>query len=157
MSNSILKEVYKNVFEKDFDSSKFEERLKMQKMVYLLQNMGISIGDYNFLWYKHGPYSQVLQNDILSEEDIKPIDLKYSNDAKKEIDKLKKAMAEENLHYSQAEWIECLGSLLYIKENVLSSSSNEDDIIKELKKRKPHLDNDTDNKKAFSILDGLIA
>lgn len=36
-----------------------EERLKLQKTIYLLQSYGLKLG-YGFSWYKYGPYSQDL-------------------------------------------------------------------------------------------------
>ena len=40
----------------------FEERLKLQKIIYLLQDSGMQLG-YGFGWYKYGPYSQDLVSD----------------------------------------------------------------------------------------------
>ena len=60
MANKFLLPVYKKVFGESFSYGRFEDRLKMQKMVYLLQEEGVNIGHYGFEWYKHGPYSQVL-------------------------------------------------------------------------------------------------
>lgn len=39
-----------------------ENRLKLQKTVYLLQAYGLQLG-YGFGWYKYGPYSQDLVRD----------------------------------------------------------------------------------------------
>lgn len=39
-----------------------EERLKLQKTIYLLQVYGLKLG-YGFSWYKYGPYSQDLVYD----------------------------------------------------------------------------------------------
>ena len=52
MANYLLEPVFKYIFDRKFNPSSFEDRLEMQKSVYILQNMGISVGDYNFLWYK---------------------------------------------------------------------------------------------------------
>lgn len=69
MANTLLASVYQDVYGEKFTSDDFSKRMKMQKLIYLLQEAGISIGDYNFHWsnhgpYKRGPYSQQLQNDI---------------------------------------------------------------------------------------------
>ena len=53
--------------------STIEERLHLQKTVYLLQASGLRLG-YAFNWYKHGPYSQSLADDsfaVLSAEAAK--------------------------------------------------------------------------------------
>ena len=39
-----------------------EQRLKLQKTIYLLQIYGLKLG-YGFSWYKYGPYSQDLVQD----------------------------------------------------------------------------------------------
>ena len=56
MANKFLLPVYKKVFGESFSYGRFEDRLKMQKMVYLLQEEGVNIGLYVFDWYKYGPY-----------------------------------------------------------------------------------------------------
>lgn len=155
MANYLLKPVYKSIFDKDFQPNVFEDRLEMQKAVYLLQNMGISVGDYRFLWYKHGPYSQTLQNDILNLQSEEDINIDFSSDAKREIKALKNAIFKEELEYNVCQWVECLGSLQYIKESLLPSSVKEEAILNELKTRKPHLNNDKDNKIALQTLKEL--
>ena len=56
-----------------------EERLKLQKTIYLLQAYGLRLG-YGFSWYRYGPYSQDLVYDaytvLFSEKD------KYSEDSR---------------------------------------------------------------------------
>lgn len=37
----------------------------MQHAVYLLQTMGISVGDYGFMWYENGFCSQRLHEDMM--------------------------------------------------------------------------------------------
>lgn len=155
MSNYLLKTVFKSVFNKDFRQDVFEDRLEMQKAVYLLQSMGISVGNYNFLWYKHGPYSQTLQNDILNIQSAGDVDVEFSNDAKREINALKSAIHKEGIQYNLCQWVECLGSLQYIKESLLPSSSNENDILAELELQKPHLNIVEDNRLALQTLKEL--
>lgn len=48
MSNYLLKPVFRSIFDREFHPNVFEDRLELQKAVYLLQNMGISVGDYGF-------------------------------------------------------------------------------------------------------------
>lgn len=153
--NYLLKPVFKSIFDREFQYEKFEDRLKMQKVIYLLQNMGISVGDYNFMWYKHGPYSQDLQNDILNLKRTEDVKVKFSSDAEKEIKALKEVILNNGSSYDQSQWVECLGSLQYIKENLLPSSVGDKDIIKELENRKPHLNEESGNQIALQALKGL--
>lgn len=155
MANYLLKPVFKSIFDRDFQPNVFEDRLEMQKTVYLLQNMGISVGDYKFMWYKHGPYSQILQNDILNLQSVGDINIDFSADAKREIRTLKNAVFKEGLEYNLSQWVECLGSLQYIKESLLPSSAEEGTVLNELKNRKPYLNNDNDNKIALQTLKEL--
>ena len=157
MANYLLKPVYRSIFGRDFQPDVFEDRLEMQKTVYLLQNMGISVGEYRFMWYKHGPYSQTLQNDILNLHGVGDININFSADAKKEIETLKNVIFREGLEYEESQWVECLGSLHYIKEYLLPSSAKDEAILNELKNRKPHLSSDRDNKLALQILKELAA
>ena len=53
------------------------------------------------------------------------------------------------------QWVECLGSLQYIKDSILPSSVDEETILSELKSRKPHLNNIKDNKIALQTLKEL--
>jgi len=46
----------------DLKRGSTEERLKLQKTVYLLQAYGLRLG-YGFSWYRYGPYSQDLVYD----------------------------------------------------------------------------------------------
>ena len=64
MANRYLLPVYKILYGHNFSYSDFDQRMEMQKAVYLLQDMGVPIGDYGFRWYLHGPYSQSLQDDM---------------------------------------------------------------------------------------------
>ena len=155
MANYLLKPVFKSIFDRDFQPNVFEDRLEMQKTVYLLQNMGISVGDYKFMWYKHGPYSQILQNDILNLQSVGDINIDFSADAKREIRTLKNAVFKEGLEYNLSQWVECPGSLQYIKESLLPSSAEEGTVLNELKNRKPYLNNDNDNKIALQTLKEL--
>lgn len=63
----ILKRVYPN-----FNIDSFSNRLKLQKIIYLLQIYGINLG-YSFSWYLHGPYSQDLTKDAYQIEDFSKI------------------------------------------------------------------------------------
>lgn len=156
MANYLLEPVFKYIFDRKFNPSSFEDRLEMQKSVYILQNMGISVGDYNFLWYKHGPYSQTLQDDIVNLSRTSPdVNIKFSSDAKKELDALKAVIEMKDIEYSQSEWLECLGSILYIKDNLLSRFSTDENILTELVSRKSHLNKTKENKLALNVLKQL--
>ena len=157
MANYLLKPVYESIFGTSFRAGHFEDRMRMQKCIYLLQDLGISVGSYNFKWYKHGPYSQRLQNDILSLSTNENISIKYSADAKVAMDSLRNAIFQDNISYTTCQWTECLGSVHYIKDNLLPSSASENEILKELESKKPHLNVHNDNERALYIVNTLFS
>ncbi|WP_294384621.1 hypothetical protein [uncultured Ruminococcus sp.] len=138
MANGLLVPIYRDVYNEDFSSNTFSNRMQMQKLIYLLQEAGISIGDYSFHWYKHGPYSQQLQNDILVSKTDNNYHIRYSETAKNIVNQLA-LILNKNTKYKKHEWAECLASLQYLRSNVFSIHSTDREIIKELIKRKPHL------------------
>ena len=164
MGNKYLKLVYKMIFDSDFNYEQFSDRLLMQKTVYLLQCLGVPIGEYSFSWYKHGPYSQELQDDMCYENgQDRQNDFKISEEYKKTIEELKELFNVDKLNmyisngeqkYNTEMWVECLASLHYLKTNIIPYSlKNVDGIIKEMKKVKPHLCNDKINTFAMNELD----
>lgn len=155
MSNRFLKPLYSFVYGEEFNPQDFEARLKLQKEIYLLQEEGIKVGDYDFLWYKHGPYSQALQNDILNLSITPKVNLKYTDEAKSILSELK-SMIFTKTEYTLPCWVECLASLQYLRSNVFGRSSKDVDIIRELQKRKPHLNNNKENQKAIRLLKKYI-
>lgn len=157
MANYLLKPIYGQIFESDFHPNKFEDRLKIQKSIYLLQTIGISVGDYDFFWYKHGPYSQSLQNDILNILLTDDIDVNFSQDAIKSINLLRSIFFMSDIHYTTVRWIECLASVCYLKDNILPLSSSNENILNELEKRKPYLNHRKDNEKALLAVEKILA
>lgn len=150
MSNKYLFTIYEDLYGEPFSYADFSNRLKMQKAIYLLQEMGVPVGDYRFSWYKHGPYSQALLDDMYRVDKPSNTSLKLSSDTKRAVLELKEALElPENTKYSQKDWAECLGSLHYLKEHIFSHSFNDENLLEELKKRKPHLSDNKSNKEAL--------
>lgn len=159
MANRYLLPVYSYIFEEPFSYSSFEKRLKMQKAIYLLQEMGVPISDYGFSWYKHGPYSQALLDDAYianpanSARDLSAL----SSDNHLAIRALKKMMSVPDYStYSEKEWCECLASLHYLRKNVLPRRCSEQDLLSFLVHRKPHLNDERANHEALDRLEYLF-
>lgn len=151
MSKIYLKTLYARIYREDFSYNEFEKRMKMQMAVYLLQEMGAPIGDYSFFWYKHGPYSQDLQDAIyitknISDENI----VKFSRDVEKDITRIEKALAENGL-YSQSQWAECMASIYYLQKYILPFGAIDEQICKELCNRKSYFNNNYENRRALKI------
>jgi len=157
MANKLLLPVYKKVFGYDFSYKSFDDRLQMQKMVYLLQEEGINIGDYGFDWYKHGPYSQVLLDDMHLEDGTECIEIHYTKGVEDSLNQLKDIFHEEEAQekYGMKNWTECLASIHFIKNKEMGSRASKEDVIRVLMNRKPHLDDKDLNNKAYDILENL--
>jgi uncharacterized protein YwgA len=72
MNPYILAGILKN-FYSDFSIGKFENRLKLQKIIYLMQAYGLNIG-YNYSLYLYGPYSTELTRDGYALPDFSQIE-----------------------------------------------------------------------------------
>lgn len=151
MANVLLAPIYRDVYGEQFSSSNFSDRMEMQKLIYLLQEAGISIGDYNFHWYKHGPYSQQLQNDILATNGDSDYQIRYSETARSIVNRLT-VLLNMDTDYPRDTWAECLASLQYLRSNVFSINSSDDEILDELIKRKSHLNRPQINELALNEL-----
>lgn len=134
----ILKEVYRKVYDESFDYNDFEKRIKMQKAVYLLENMGIHVGDYSFSWNKYGPYSLGLDGDAKRcSERVNEKEVAFSEIAKNGFEQIQTYIKKRE-HYSCVEWVECIASVHYLK-NIFRIKPSK--LYKELVARKPYLDN----------------
>lgn len=157
MANRFLKPIYQKLYHQSFSGAEFDERMKMQKGIYLLQNMGVPVGDYGFRWYIHGLYSQELQDDMLFEKD-RTDDVIISDEYLPVIEKLSEViLSGEKGGYSVENWVECLASIHYLKSNILNFNVSKDEVIGELEKRKPHLSDKVANSNAYSIVENWVA
>ena len=156
MANRILNQLYARLFDESFSYSEFSKRLKMQKGIYLLQEMGVPVGEYRFTWYKHGPYSQSLLDDMHDSPECTSVTL--TPDTEAAISELHEALVmPKGSKYTQEEWAECLGSLHYLKDNVFSSTIDDNTMLNELLKRKDHLTDDVANREALARVEGLFS
>lgn len=155
MSKAYLKTLYARIYHEDFSYNEFEKRMKMQKAIYLLQEMGAPIGDYSFFWYKHGPYSPDLQDAMYAIKNVSDENTaKFSVDMEKDITRVEKALAENGL-YSQSQWADCIASVYYLQKYILPYGATDEQICKELRDRKPYFNNDYENKRALKAVKEL--
>lgn len=158
MANRYLLPVYKELYKEDFDYSDFDKRMKMQKAVYLLQDMGVPMGGYSYRWYLHGPYSQDLQDDLFELRNSKAAKVKIAQKYTAQIGKLCEAVAvPEDVCYDRTKWVECLGSLHYIRKRVLRFDASREDVLNKLMEKKPHLDDPVSNAAAYRVMEELFA
>ena len=158
MANKSLLPVFNEIYGENFSYSNFDQRIEMQKAVYLLQEMGVPVGDYGFRWYLHGPYSQSLLDDMHYEDGRSCTKLTLSKEYADSIKRLHELVTSvKRGTYSISKWVECLASLHYLRKNVLVFNASDNDVVKELEKRKPHLNNHPVNMAAYKLVEELLS
>ncbi|MTI80008.1 MAG: hypothetical protein FH758_03840 [Firmicutes bacterium] len=152
-NEAILQWIYQGVFESFLDYNKFQHRLNTQKAVYLLQSMGLNFGNYHYGWYKHGPYSQSVQDDAYHALNIDPetIEVNFSDYAKGCISRLKKYISDNPGSYNDSTWLEAIASAHFLHKFTYPTY-NKQQLLEELKRRKPHLADDNSNELALEIV-----
>lgn len=123
----LLKRAYPN-----FDMLSFDNRLKLQKYVYLMQAFGLNIG-YNFFVYLHGPYCPELTRAAYQMPDFREIKLVRFKEADTE-EKFKTFLKFFSPHKNDTVWLEIAASL-HIFKHILPNASK-DQIIKNVREKK---------------------
>lgn len=149
--NDSLKAIYEKVYGSTFSYDDFEDRKKLQKAVYLLENMGVTVGDYSFSWDSYGPYSLGLDCEASQLDNTGVQEFSFSEFALDAFIRLKE-IADAKTKYDSSSWMECIASMHYLK-NVFRIK--EDDIIAELVRRKPYLVDDDANRNALAIVNTI--
>lgn len=158
MANQYLTPVFRKLYGEQFDYSRFDHRMEMQKSIYLLQDMGVPVGEYGFRWYLHGPYSQSLQDDMYEEKDRPASEIDFYEDYNTRIEKLRDLIhSQERGEYSLGSWMECVASMRYLCKNVLRYDADMDQVLDALQERKPHLSNREINAAAYHRMEELFA
>jgi uncharacterized protein YwgA len=114
----------------------FEERKKVQKLVYLLQLFGVRLG-FSYSWYLHGPYSPDLTK-VLFDALANPKSIHVSEDVFKDDEKkIQKLKAFLGNRIGSTDFLELLVSLHYVKKAGDSQGASKQDILRFLKEKKP--------------------
>jgi len=142
---------YEGILGEPFDAAQFNDKLTMQKIIYLMRELGVDCG-CRFVWHTYGPYSQSLQtklNQMRNGADITAPEL--TDKAKVAMNKLKGALNRPQGTYSVFKWIETLGSAHYLKRYIHPAYGREE-IVDELMRRKPYLSDRRANELAWDQL-----
>lgn len=150
-----IKELCGNVYNREIDCQKLQDQILAQKTVYLLEAMGVYVGDYSFNWCKYGPYSIKLQDDILNSKTFDLESFKLSEFATEKINILKEILAKKDENFEEYRWMELVASLHFIK-NYISNSSEKSAVLKFLKDNKPYFNDDRIINNAYENLDLII-
>jgi uncharacterized protein YwgA len=118
-----------------FDMLSFSNRLKLQKIIYILQAHGINLG-YCFNFYLHGPYSTDLARNgfqIKNYQEMK--EARFEEDVDEE--RFKGFLEKIKSKKSDIGWLECASSIIFLKKY----SEKKADVFKGMKIRnKPFSD-----------------
>ena len=149
---AVIHAVFEEIFGEKANFYEFDDRLKAQKAVFLLHELGVTCGDYSFRWYKFGPYSQQLQNTLLVD---------YANDenitlSEKGLDAIRKVkemiQTPHDPSYSPEQWLEAIGSIRYLIAYCYQPSAK-DEVLEKLCEFKPYLSNKDLNLRAYETLE----
>ena len=141
MNSIALAGIIKRVYPK-FDMSTFENRLKLQKIIYLIQAYGIHLG-YTFSLYHYGPFCLELMKTayyVDSFENSKEVGF---DDGKIE-DKFKLFLSKMAPYKNDVKWLECASTMHLFGHLYLYESKAE--IIKRVKTMKPRYSENDLNK-----------
>ncbi len=151
----LLEAVYKKIYGKDLNFFDFDDRLQIQKTTYLLQELGLHIGEYGFRWYKRGPYSQAVHDDAffvsskieyIKKEAEK---VQFGERAAKIVEKIKSVIAANPAPYSLPLWLEAVASIHYLKK--YEKIGDDKVVLEKLASEKQHLKDDASNRLALQI------
>lgn len=124
------------------DMSTFDNRLQLQKIIYLLQSSGMSLG-YGYNWYVKGPYSSPLAHDLFEIEKSTEIyekneGIKFKNH-EHIVHKLESFRDFLGDDINEVKYLEVFASLHYIFEATFSGKDDESKLKDRLLEAKPSL------------------
>lgn len=129
----LVKRVYPN-----FEMTNFSYRLKLQKLIYLMQSTNLNLG-YRFSLYLHGPYSTQLARDGFDMPNFNGVDeLKFEDlDFEDKFNKLNEFLDDVK---DDPNKMEIIGSLYLFHE--LSPELEDEKIIKKVLEKNSSFDED---------------
>ena len=127
----------------------FQDRIKLQKIVYLTEHaFGINLG-LSFDWYIHGPYSPDLTKIMFEKEP--GITMKLTESKINELKKFKEFFRTHTTSNS----LELLGSLHYFLSVVKGKNHSKEKTIEQFLELKPKFTN-KEVKKYYSIINTYV-
>lgn len=149
-NSSMLLRMYNEFTGQELDINNIEDKIIIQKIVFLLGEMGLKIGNYKFALHKFGPFSQSLHNDIaLIKESDSPFKGTFSEPVMEAIAFLKQLIKkQEETKYSLREWVEAIATFIFLKQYMypLYNWDNINLIVMDIKE---YLRDEQSNKKAI--------
>ena len=151
----VLSAVFEKVFGREFNAESLDDRVMLQKAVFLMREFGVSCGKYDFVWDHYGPFSAELSDDM-KREATDETRVEFSTKAEDVMQKLKETF-EYQSEYSVRYWVEAVASLHYLKK-YMYPSRDEQEIVEKLEIAKgATLGNRKENLEAMKCLKKLFA
>lgn len=102
----------------NFEMRLFDERLAVQKSVYLAQALGIHLG-HHFSWYLRGPYAPSLTRDVYTANENHDVDAmlkrwKLDPSTVEKLAKLREHLQPPDEELTQPAWLELLASTHFL-------------------------------------------
>ncbi len=153
----LLNAVFYNVYGVEFCSTNMDDKVMLQKAVFLMREQGVSCGDYEFVWDQYGPFSAELSDDMKMEieNEDRQATVEFSSEAWTIMNRLKTAFAKDTA-YSSRYWVEAIASVFYLKK-YMYPSYDDAKIIQVLESKKKDLRNHEENIKAMNVLNEILA
>lgn len=147
--------IYEYVIDESPSTGSYDDRKVWQKVGFLAQSLGLPLNEYQFNWYKAGPYSpsytsvlySIDQNMDQFKNDMQNYELKDS--AKNKLRPLRNLVQNKPKGITLPSWLELLSSILYIREE---SGYDKKDCLKKLVRLKPFFDQSDINSLAWDLL-----
>lgn len=149
--NRYIAPLFKKITGRVFDPQNVEDRIEMQKIVYLLQESGAPIGAYGFKWGQKGPFSIHLIDDINSVTAVQGKDVSFSAFVERCAASIKSIIEQKPQDISELAWLDAISSLVYLSKYVMSSHAGTKEVIEEFMKRRQEFKNAEINRKAMSV------
>jgi len=117
----ILSRIFQLLGFDNIDMDDFDNRLKYQKLIYLIQNQGIRLG-YGYSWYVRGPYSPALTRTLFNIDEnpclfdgAKKIKFDQEKEVAKRLTNLKSLLGD---HIDDPIYLEVLASIHYLHKTL---------------------------------------
>lgn len=146
----LLRAVFSKVLDKEFHADSLDDRVILQKTVFFMRELGLSCGNYKFVWDLYGPFSPALSDDM-KKKVREEKEIVFNQDAEEIMQRLKKVFAKGE-SYKLRYWIEAVASLHYLKKYVYPSRSDEEVIAVLEREKKDCLCNHQENLRAMNAL-----
>ncbi len=126
--------IFEKINGRKLEMNKYDDRLNLQKLTYILQKAGLNFG-YRFTWYVKGPYSPPLASDAFDYEErgIKE-NIELSQTEQKIAENLKNKFGDG---VTNPDKLELYASLLFLSSTESISLSDEERLSERLVSLKP--------------------